>query len=76
MATQDEFSFIMTDELPKIGDLLPYIEMSDEGKKVRKKKPDRLILEDLPSRMIDTVEKLTVVREEPTGEPVPSPWNF
>ena len=54
MATQDEFSFIMTDELPKIGDILPYIEMSDEGKKVRKKKPDRLILEDLPPRMIDT----------------------
>ena len=40
---------------------------------MRKKKPNRLVLEDLPPRIIDTVKKLTAVQEEPTKEPAPSP---
>ena len=60
--------------LSKTRVLLPDIKTSDEEKKgVRKRRLKQVILEDLPPRLIDAVEKLTVVQEEPTQEPVRSP---
>ena len=73
MASHDEITLITTHHLHKLRVLLPNIDVSDNKEEgVRKRKSDRVILEDLPPQMIDTVIKLTAVQEEPTEEPVPS----